>query len=537
MSDYAFSRGRVIPGENVYMVGKVKPGKKSTDLPAFLNGITDVDSKYFFLCQNRYPSHDYERIYWSCDPDDILRNYKETSLNEGAVQVRLDAVGGTVGFNMKYVNHFSDGAENINFGSPHPVGDDLDKIKRGFAESVTDPSYFGVNQEKFNLDPTSLYYSVPYDFRSSGDLANNSTTFAYTHWPFRVCTIEVNRSPTLTDPIGVSSRADINFFQEESNLFQQGNVSYTTISGIGVSVNGTSIRIAKSDYDTYKNMFDLFPTNSGIIKLENLSDSTSFTYMIYDNITPPGPDGISIEGEYTTQLGKGGTSPSADIANGKITIELRNRVNTSYSTFQKISSLSKSVTDWMEIFLLPVTKNASFADGGTLGDIHRISFQSITPRYKSDASSSDLLDIFNPGNGQSLKDTSTNKFLKELFYRDFIYFYMFSKLAALNPTYWTTSPSSVNLQIAKGRKGELITIFTWALASEAGVGYMYSYCTGTPGTLAVSYCGNCYGLTDLNTPNCFVTPESRERLINGDNNTLFTSIEGSAENTSRCSIS
>lgn len=537
MSDYAFSRGKVNLSENVYLVGKVKPGKTSSDLPAFLNGVTDVADKYFFLCQNRYPSHDYERLYWSCDPDDILRNYKETSMNEGAVQVQLVPVGGTGGYKMNYVNHFSDGAENINFGTPHPVGDDLDKIKRGFNEAPSDPSFFSISQSEYNLDPSSIYYSVPYDFRSSKDLTNNLTTSAYTDWPFRTCTTSVNRSPSASDPIGVSSRADINFFQQSSTLFQQSNVSFTSISGIGVSVNGPSIRITKTDYDLNKNRFDLFPTNSGIIKLEDLSDSTNFTYMIYDNITPPGPDGISIEGEYTTQLGRGGTSPSSDIANAKITIELRNRVNTNYSVFQKISSLDKSISNWMEVFPLPVTKNANFADGGNLGDIHRISFESVTPRYNSDASSSNLLDIFNPGNGHSLKETSTNQFLKEIFYRDFIYFYMFNKLSALNPTFWTSEPSSLNQRIARGRKGNLITIFTWALPSEANVGFMYSYCNGDPGTGVVSNCGNCYGLTVLNTDNCFVTSETRNRVINGINNPLFTQIEGSAQDISRCIIS
>ena len=538
MSDYAFSRGYVKPGENVYLVGKVKPGKTTTDLPSFLNGVTSPDKKYFFLCQNRYPSQDYERLYWSCDPDDILRNYKETSLNEGAVQLNLDVVQGTVGFNMRYSNHFNDGAENLNVGLPHPVGDDLNKIKKDFNDFPNDPSYFGINQKNYNLDPDTLFYSVPYEFRSNKELLSGVTTSSYTEWPFRVCTNNVNRTPTASDPIGVSPRADINFFQQSSDLFQQCNISYTTISGIGVSVNGTSIRITKTDYDANKPMFDLFPTNSGVIKIRDLSDSTNFTYMIYDNITPPGPDGIYIEGEYTTQLGRGGTSPSADIANGEITIELRNRVNTGYNVFQKISSIDQSVSEWMEIFLLPITKDANFANGTTLKNVYEKSLQVVTPLYTSNSASSNLVNIFNPGNGQSLKDSTTNQLLKENFYRDFVYFYIFSKLNSLNPTYWTTSASTDHPRIARNGDGNgQITIFTWCLPSEAITGYMYSYCTGEPGTPAVSYCGNCYGYTRNNVNRCIVTPETRNRVIKGENNPLFTVLEGAAEETSRCLIS
>lgn len=538
MSDYAFSRGYVKPGENVYLVGKVKTGKTDSDLPSFLGDVTDPEKKYFFLCQNRYPSQDYERLYWSCDPDDILRNYKETSLNEGAVQLRLDVVEGTVGFNMMYSNHFNDGAENLNVGLPHPVGDDLNKIKRNFNEFSNDPSYFGINQKNYNLDPNTLFYSVPYDFRSNNNLLNSLTTSSYTEWPFRVCTDSVNTDPNSSDPIGVSSRADINFFQQSSDLFQQCNVSYTTVSGIGVSVNGTSIRITNTDYEANKDRFDLFPTNSGIIKLEDTSDSTNFTYMIYNNITPPGPDGIHIEGEYTTQLGRGGTSPSADIVSGQITIELRNRVNTNYNVFQKISSTDKSVSEWMDIFLLPVTKDANFANGTTLKNLYKKSFQIVTPLYNSDSSSSKLLDIFNPGNGQSLKDSTTNQLLKENFYRDFVYFYIFSKLSALNPTYWTTASSGDHPRIAKDGDGNTqITIFTWGLPSEAKTGYMYSYCSGEPGTLSVSYCGNCYGYTKNNLNRCIVTPETRNRVLNGENNPLFSVLTGAADDTTRCTIS
>ena len=538
MSDYAFSRGEVTRGDNVYLVGKVKSGMSPANLPGFLNSVTNVQEKYFFLCQNRYPRNTNERLYWSCDPDDILRNYKETSANEGAVQIQLDSVPG--GYNMLYTNHFGDGIENISVGNPHPVGDDLGKIDEN-SEDVTQTSYFNIIQSEYNVDPSSLNYSIPYRFDSIKNTNNLGTTLAFTEWPFRSCTTTVNKTPSASDPIGVSSAAEINFFQQSSNCLQQCNVSYTEISGIGVSVNGTSIRITKTDYDLNKSRFDLFPTQSGIIKLEDLDDTSKFTYMIYDNITPPGPEGISIEGEYTTQLGRGGTSPSTDLSNARVTIELRNYSDIGYPVFQKISSIQESVTDWLDIFILPVTKNANFADGGTLESIHMLPLETVTPVYYDPLSNpnSKLLDIFNPGDGVSLKIVSTEQYLKEIFYRDFIYYYLFSKLLALNSLYWTYDTVNSNQRIAKGRIGGVITVFTWSLPSQASQGYMYDYCVGGAGTPNVSYCGRCYGLTRLNKNECYVTSETRGRALNPKNGVepLSTTRSGRAPETSSCLIS
>ena len=506
-----FSRGMITQDTTkFYMIGKLKDSVTSSDIPNFL----DSDDQYYVLCQNEYTVSDNrrQRLYWSSDLNDLVRDYSTTSLNQGPVEF-------TASYNDR----------NVQFSYLTQKGDILSNNKK-FNNLTTTPSSivpgvevtsqnFLPSQNSYNLKPTSLFFSVPYTL-SPSENKNTNQNLVFP-WCFR----KTNTSDVTYTP-------KVNIFTSTNTTFNNKNLSINAIKSV-TGIRGNKVN-SNSNSNTLNitftgTQFDDFPNTNGVVYMEKTAPGTLSSSVFYYEHKRYNPDGTKVyfsgitldrRDIYGSSTGGG----FADIISYKQTpaavfnmhCELRNDINNFEIVEYNSDSASpdEDISKWMDIYFIPSTENAYFSDIHLL--THYTSRNNEIQRVKLTPTAN--YQIYAPGynidiNEQPLTTSITEALSFEKYYFSQFSSFFISYLLAGTTTYWKSSGYNAYPTIGKGATNRSKepdtkeTLFTWSGMEEAKVGYMYNYCTGN------ATCGSCYGNNADGSNNCNIHPETRKLAI------------------------
>ena len=270
-SSIFFSRGMITQDTTkFYMIGKLKD---SVTPPDFL----DIKDQYYVLCQNEYTVSDNrrQRLYWSSDLNDLIRDYSTTSLNQGPVEF-------TASYNDR----------NVQFSYLTQKGDILSNNKK-FNNLTTTPSSivpgveitsqnFLPSQSLYNLKPSSLFFSVPYEL-SPSENKNTNQNLVFP-WCFR----KTNESVVTYTP-------KINIFTSTNTTFNNKNLSNNAIKSVtGITGSNTSFSSNTLSITFTGTKFDDFPNTNGVVYIEKTNPGTPSSSVFYYEHKRYNPDRTTV---------------------------------------------------------------------------------------------------------------------------------------------------------------------------------------------------------------------------------------------------
>ncbi len=489
-------------GKSFYMVGKFtdEGAEGAIASETFTNNTTittkeDLKEQTFILCSNQYLNGNgyNQRLYFSADPHDYQIDKSNNSLNQGAANLTYTQDEGII--NLKYTTYF-DSRNKFRQGDWKEVPEILNQIP--LSDQVKSQNFI-FNNDTYNLDNTSLYYSVPYEIKK---IPGNNTSTENVNFTFR----GISHPSTL----GTSTYFPRESFREDR--FHCSNVEKIKVWESGTSVfivpnpnysdrYTISVPISELDPDTTTGLCiltDYHFTKNNVLKLENNNDSE----YVYCNFL--GTSGTSAVFNIDQRALYDGLSIPSTGASGITSIhsELRNtRVN-----FSEING------DFLRYYLIPYEAYGYFTKGYTLEHI-----------AETKSVAHDNLHYFNVNNTVGahnnviydpiIAGSSKNSDLTDIpnldleAYQKFYNYFVFHTCLFLNSKWLHRSNSKNSLGINDSTLKE-ITNFTWATTNEAYQGFMYDYCTRNP----YQTCGNCYGLNEFHQDLCHVTSETRSIL-------------------------
>ena len=529
-------RGSPKPGDDFYMLA-VLPKENIEQFKTDNGGNTGAfqflsteEDKYFFLCHNQYPHEGsegdglqdfYDRLYWSCDPDDFQYNDLEGYRNEGVAKMSITSGVGNLMYRSSFDGHFrSDRHMTTIFNASQDMG----RIIRG---NQSLPISFNIKNTAgdslYALKDGSLFYSVPYGVRNSRTLysVNSGTTFNGIEWIFRrfdnlpaaagtngraVGTLNTSANPNvdkiynfvqmknLSTPSGTSS----SFFNYGSSEFFYKDA----VMASDYSPSSTSFSI-EGDPLLYENL----QHSSSVIRLVKGADSTTVRYSSITNT------GTSIKFNVGGSFQRGILGKDYSVSSGHgVCIQINKRNTT--QCFTKLKSAT-DFSDTFDVYLIPVEENAYFPGGfqardneiftndctvynknnritpktGTF-DLQFFSHNSREPFTHTQVTSGTITD-YNPYY-ECGADFLHNHF-KHTDYRKIYNLLFFHLIGSLNTSYWTDSGNAQYPNIAQNfssistNTDQKSTFYMWDTLAESTAGYMFNYCKGN------QVCGRCYG--------------------------------------------
>ena len=545
-------RGSPTQNQDFYMVAVLKSDQIGNFISAntpFFDDLGDggVD-KYFFLCQNQYTTstgNDYQRLYWSSDPDDFQKSTNLNHQNQGVVKMN-SSVSNNNRF-LQYRTTISRTPDRIpepGIYKNFPVN--LSRIS-GTEKGL--PISFNVSGSNYNLDSSKLYYSIPY---------NISNSFAYTvpgftagagnqiSWVFRKIRGKgapaSNSSVTIPKPTVAGQQNDMvyNFVNladldtitgTSTSNFNYGSVKYDHVDVFTVQEDfGFTDNVLR--ISPYNNIFNNFPTHYSDIRIEN-NAGTSYNVIYYDKIVKNRDTAEIYLNSGTYSRGLIANNPSSDaykdfeIREGnplKITFNSRNDPE----CFCTIGSAS-DFSSYFDIYLIPVEENAKFPGGYVISNQNRFPIcdsenlinggEVFTPLignenlrfYNSKSrkpaqSDSEMVGVNanNYINGDCSTALTPVINMTKLFNYKRIYNLLFlNQIGSLNPLIWSQTGIPAFPTIAK-HKNFPITFYTWDSWEAARNAYMYDYCTSN------SFCGFCFGRNKSGENICFADSLTRK---------------------------
>ena len=555
-------RGSPKPGDDFYMLA-VLPKE---NIPKFIDdngGATNGpfkhlgtgEDKYFFLCHNQYPDESsegdglqdfYDRLYWSCDPDDFQYNDLEGYRNEGVARMSITSGVANLMYRSSFDGHFrSDRHMTTIFNSSQDMG----KIVRG---NQSLPVTFDIKNTTgsplYALKDGSLFYSVPYSVKNSRTLysVNSGSTFNGIEWVFRRFDDSSSGTSgravgTLVDPATNPNEDKIfNFVQmrglstqagTDSSFFNYGSSEFfykDAFMASDYSPSSTSFSI-EDDPLLYENL----QHSSSVIRLVNTSDNTKTTTVRYSSITSS-VDSIKFNVGGSFQRGILGTDYNVLSGHG-VCIQINKRNTTQCFTQVKADT---DFSELFDIYLIPVEENAYFPGGiqardneiftndctiygnnnnritpktGTF-DLQFFSHNSREPFTYAHVSTPGTITNYNPYYECESGDFLHNHF-KHTDYRKIYNLLFFDLIGSLNPSYWTDTGNPQYPNIAE--KFSLIstnieqksTFYMWDTIAESTAGYMFNYCKGN------QVCGRCYGNNKEAQNICFADSLTRKYAV------------------------
>ena len=503
MSDTFFSRGMITQGNmKFYMIGKVKDSitSSSTEFP---NDNLNVEDKYYILCQNEYnnSNNKKQRLYWSSDLNDFVRDYNNVSLNQGPVEMLVNYNSGGVTFSYL--------TQKGNILSNNKKINNLTSIPFSITPGIENKAQnFTIVQSEYNINPNFLFYSIPYQFRPiQNNSANAKVTFP---WCFRKTnTSSVSKINIFTTTIPSPAFTNKNLSGQAvhtANDIPYNDIDYTSDN-----------RISISNVSNYKEL-DKFPEKNGVVYIINITKEensifyytnktySSDTETVYFSGLVPNIYGSNPNGNFVYSSGYFGILDMQY----SLSVELRNDINNFFNIKE-----GNDISKWMDIYLIPATENAYFSDVHTLSDY--ITTHEENERVFLNPLSS--YEIYCPGTTHNINSSLSNTAPDSVYSFQHYFFSQFSTffinyLLGGTKTYWKTSGYSAFPTIGKGStlRGEepdiMDTLFTWARVEEAKSGFMYSYCLGN------EICGSCYGNNSNGSTECFVHHDTRKLAIN-----------------------
>lgn len=491
-------------GKSFYMVGKFteEGASESYSTGIFKNsGFTtkqELMDQNFILCSNQYHNENgyQQRLYFSSDPHDYQIDKSNNSLNQGAANLTYTQNEGN--FNLKYMTYFSNG-NSYKSGSWRDVPENLNQIP---ISNQIKPEDFNFNNTIYNLDNSSLYYSVPYEIKK---IPKNNSSVESLNFTFR----GISHSTTL----GSST-----YFPETSfsgTCFHYSNVEKIEIyEGTSIAIeenpnftDNYTITIPISNLETNQGvcvLTDYHFKKNNVLKIENTTDSSDVSeYVFYESMEISGSNVVF---NITQRALYNGSSipPTGDSGVSRITSELRN----TKSNFGPINS------SYLNYYLIPYEAYGYFTRGLNLSHFaetkktgeENLKYFDISSTYTNNI----IYDSIVSGNSETSDLTDLHNINLDA-YQKFYNYFVFLTSGKLNSIWQNKTASSV-LGINSSTQ---LTNFTWAVSNEAYQAFMYNYCTKNP----YETCGSCFGLNEYNQEICHVTNESRG-IITGQTKSL-----------------
>ena len=479
-------------GKSFYIVGKFteEGALASHNTGIFENsGFTtkqDLMDQNFVLCSNQYRNGNgyNQRLYFSSDPHDYQIDRSNNSLNQGAANLIYTQDEGII--NLRYMTYF-DNRNKFRQGDWKDIPINLDQIP--MSDQVKSQNFI-FNNNTYNLDNTSLYYSVPYEITQ---IPKNNTSSEDINFTFRGISTSTIGSCTYFPETSFSKTHFHLSNVEKINVWSGTSVyikthpdhpdRYTlTVPISGLDPSTTPGLCILTDYHFNKN---------NVLKLHSFNN---YEYVHCNFLGTSGTDAIF--NIYQRSLYDGESIPSTGLSGvSSITSELRN----TRDNFGEISSEN------LRYYLIPYEAYGYFTGGVNLQMFAETGDS--TPgnlKYFSTGVSSDNNVIYDPITSNGSKNYTHLTTLRNLdlnAYQKFYNYFVFLTSDYLKPTIWNTV-SSNRLGVNTGND---ITKFTWSTTNEAYQAFAYNYCTKTP----YETCGNCYGLNQFHQDSCYVSNETR----------------------------
>ena len=551
-------RGQISDVSDFYMLAVLKKDKISEFISNNGSNFTELYSdgttdKYFFLCQNQFRNPDgttFQRLYWSCDPDDFQKSKNENHLNQGVVKVNCYTVNGKK--SLRYRTTFS--------GTPNRIPEP--GAYRNFSLNVgnltgdeASPEFNFFRNKSYNLNNDYNYYSIPYNLKANLNFRTGGVNLSEgnpINWVFRKVHQKGSSvsSPDLTIPKPDTARGssyvynfvDIGYLNTQANLensyFNYGSVKYETVTGTSAKIDfheGTSILTVHP----YISDLDHFPQHFADIKVRKSSTPTDNTVIYYKNIVKNGDSAeIFLENSVNSAFSRGLTREDTTINTGDL-LDIILNVRNAPECFCDLGKGS-NFNDYFDIYFIPSEEHAVFPGGHVLGN------DSFFPACIKDSTSYEGGKIFTPVYNSTTQlsfynsssrspftsetDMTTNvansyissncssgvdlkiNFQKLNNYKKIYTQLFFQILGVLNTDIWSETGEKGFPTIAK-HENFPITFYTWTNWESARQSYMYDYCDN------YNFCGFCYGKSHEGKPSCYADKHTRKHasLTSGNN--------------------
>ena len=524
--------------------------------------------KYFFLCHNQYQDSSgnfFQRLYWSPDPNDFQYNMSQGYQNEGAVRLNLSTINGTQRLRYRTsMNKKSTSDSRVttykNFSS------NLEQLTGNEESFPVTMIRKEEPQEIYNLENTSVYYSIPYRIENTQSYYTSvsSTNFNSIQWVFRK--IEENTSGgvsgiTVRKPTTVPNYENVFDFINlgaldtatgtNESYFNYSSSKYYVASGV---TSGTSFYPTDTGFSIQNNSVikDYFPKHDGIINIKTTS-GTSETAINYNHLIRH-TNGWEFK---VTDSTRGLLGLDFNIEQGEGLSMFFNERN-SPDCFTTLSANS-TFSDWFDIYLIPTEENVHFPGGVQINDNHYFStsciknstgLNAITPLQNATGSGAlTQLQIFNSNSNlpytiSEVRDgdltNNTNVYykcsgddvtgyniLKDNQYRKIYNILMFYLLGTLNPEFWNlvenkpteTKGFDAFKNIATYDKP--ITFYSWDTYGDARSAFMYDYCKNE------NTCGFCFGKNTAGESICVADNLTRKNASLSKSNKVKLPLTGS----------
>ena len=506
-------------GKSFYVVGKFteEGASESFSTGIFENsGFTtkqELMDQNFVLCSNQY--HDgngyNQRLYFSADPHDYQIDKSNNSLNQGAANLIYTQDEGI--FNLQYMTYF-DNKNKFRPGDWKQIPVNLDQIP--LSDQVKSQNFI-FNNNTYNLDNNSLYYSVPYEIKQ---IPKNNTSSEDINFTFRGIS---------SSTIGSSTYFPETSFSE--TYFHRSNVEKITVwSGTSTLIEShpdhpdkytLTVPISELDPGTTPGLCiltDYHFNKNNVLKLISISNEE---YVYCNFLGTSGTEAIF--NIHQRALYDGASIPSTGLSGvSTITSELRNTKN----NFGEISS------EHLRYYLIPYEAYGYFTSGLNLQNIFETQGSvNGTLKYFNAGVSTDNNVIYDPITSNGSKNYSHLTQVHNLDLNAYQKFYNYFVFLTSNKLKSIWKPVSTN-RLGENN-GEELTKFTWATTNEAYEAFTYNYCTKNP----YETCGNCYGLNEFHQDSCYVSNETRGILTGATNSLQGTPPLNSNEDLHNMSMS
>ena len=532
-------RGVVTDTQEFYMLAVLNNkdhGEDFKNLGDFGNLKLDANSpdKYFFLCQNEYvddkTNKNFQRLYWSSDPDDFQENMSSGFKNQGVVRVKTFTNGGSIF--LKYRTTLDGQKINSKVGKLRNFSNNMNSLSE---DDQAFPVKFTPKYNR-NLNISSIYYSLPYELSDSNFLRFQTASTEYNdiNWVFRKITstgsliggITTQKPNNAANKDGIFTFVDITSMDQESGSkssnFNYGSVFYdnsNAVTAAAFDASSTSIKL----HTVSPTVLSEFPSTNGIFKInEGTAVTDDATVVKYFKLIKNGDqvEFILKDTGYTTGL-TGNFATIPDDVTVTIVLNKRNHQDC-FTTLPKTAEFSK----YFDIYLIPAEEYAYFPGGYQIKNTNKFPTSCHSSIYQGNSAltpipGTNVLKFYsnvsrepynntedtamqnNPNYFITCTDTEVNSINQDKFtkYKKIYNLLLFSTIGSLQTNVWTSTgmksyPSIAEHEGLDTTGANALTFYAWNNHNDAYSAYMYDYCD------LDSVCGRCFGKNNKGESEC-----------------------------------